>query len=142
MDRQEVLNLVADRLKTIKIANGYETDLGKNVFKWRLTPVTQKKFPAVNLTDTEEEYIYDPDSEGKYAVLQIEFNAIAKDFTEMYAVLRDVEKAIGQDEHFGGKLLEAVVDSVKINAEQNEQIIVAAEGVLQIKYYAERFRGV
>jgi len=36
--RQRIVNAITDRLKTITKANNFRTNIGENVFRWKLTP--------------------------------------------------------------------------------------------------------
>ena len=40
--RQRIVNAITDRLKTITKANGYRTDIGLHVFRWKLNPWAEK----------------------------------------------------------------------------------------------------
>jgi len=54
--RQSIFDEVESRFKTITIANGYRTDLGNHVLKWReVSTITVPELPAVSIGDTQEE---------------------------------------------------------------------------------------
>lgn len=57
--REQIMQLVKARFETIQTANGYETDLGSNVFLWRdlnLQPFAESELPACNIRDYREEH--------------------------------------------------------------------------------------
>ena len=52
--RQSIVESIIARLQTITVANGYETNLGSNVFDWKLSAVQEGSLPCVALRDTNE----------------------------------------------------------------------------------------
>jgi hypothetical protein len=56
--REQIVELIRERFETILTANGYETDLGANVFIWRDTnaaPPAASELPLLNFRDVREE---------------------------------------------------------------------------------------
>lgn len=49
--RQQIIDYLDDRLRTITIANGYNSDVGNNVFAWRETQLQPNELPALIYTD-------------------------------------------------------------------------------------------
>jgi len=49
--RQTIMAAFEDRLQTILTANGYQTNLGSNVFEWRGTALEDSELPAVIYRD-------------------------------------------------------------------------------------------
>jgi len=53
--RQQIIDAVRARLATIRIANGYNSEIGANVLEWQTTPIPVESLPAVCMRDTETE---------------------------------------------------------------------------------------
>lgn len=53
--RSQIVEALAAQLRTIKIANGYNTQAGANVFVWRRYALDDSELPALLLRDTEVE---------------------------------------------------------------------------------------
>lgn len=52
--REHVISLINTLLKTIKTANGYNLNLGNNIFWWRDTPLQISELPGIRCKDTVE----------------------------------------------------------------------------------------
>ena len=49
--RQTLIDNIKTQLQTITTGNGYETNLGSNVFEWRETPLQQSELPGIVIRD-------------------------------------------------------------------------------------------
>lgn len=45
--RQTLVDNIKTQLQTITTGNGYETNLGSNIFEWRETPIQQSELPGI-----------------------------------------------------------------------------------------------
>src|SRR4030067_3246140 len=102
--RQQIINAVDTRLKTIKIINGYETDAGLNVFHYKENPFEQDKFLCIEYRDVND---YPEDlSFGLFLhTITLEIRAYANGITidkTARKLKADIEKAINTDLTWGG----------------------------------------
>ena len=143
--RQLICNKVDTRLKTILIANGYNTDLGKNVFEWRDNPIDESELPALGWRDVSED-----DSNASTGtigyhnhVLTMEFKvATAKGKTtaqEIRALLADVIKAVGVDQTWDGLAIRTDPVSNEMQVEEAETIIGGVTITLTITYQTKKW---
>jgi hypothetical protein len=106
--RQDICDAVKVRLATIKVINGYYSNLGSNVYEWRDTdnsPIPVGSLPAVVLKDSDVD-IY-TEVIGKWNhYLTLGFEIYCTHLTdvasEVRKIIEDVFKAIGTDPKWGG----------------------------------------
>jgi len=96
--RQDLVDWVLERLRDIKVANGYNTNVGLNVHEWRSAPFSVDELPALNVRD-----IYDEVSYGEQGArhslhklfISIQYLDYGDDLPRRArAALADIEKAL------------------------------------------------
>jgi len=111
--RQTIFDAVMDRMRLIKVAGGYETDIGHHVFEFRDMdgePWGDKEAEGLNVRDIEEpaeDQNIRPHAHLKELFIELEFRAL-EDTTAHAAkrarkIIADIEKALGVDKFWGGK---------------------------------------
>jgi hypothetical protein len=122
--RQSIVNAVDARLKTIKIANGYETDIGLNVNRWKAIPVSSDKEYELIYRDVSCETVY---LEAHRHKLHFEVEAIIKagsiSDNQVRKMLADILKAIGVDPQWSNLAINTHPEGDEINILQTEKII-------------------
>lgn len=126
--RQQIINAVDTRLKTIKIANGYETDLGLNVNRWKTIPVSSDKEYELIYRDPIEDVTAENIAIGRHEhTLHMEIEIITKadsiSDNQVRKMIADIEKAIKVDETWGVLAQRTIPESNEINVLQSEKII-------------------
>lgn len=117
--RQQVVDALEARLKTITKVNGYASDLGRNVFVWRPLPVPEEVLPCAILRDT-----VSPTQEtfGEHLhrmATEVEVIGAGTDAPEQVrAMVADITKAIGTDRTFGSLVQEVNPVSEDFQVEQ------------------------
>lgn len=102
--RQQIVNAIETRFKTILVVGGYRTNLGDNVHVWRLSDWAKDEAPGVDIRDTD----WDSDETGQGLHdhgLLIEVYVEAGGGTSPASVREmaaDVLQAIGVDDTWGG----------------------------------------
>ncbi len=129
---QQIINKVDIRLKAIKIAGGYATDMGNNVFEWRETPLAAGEVPGLIYRDPREERtpgcgIYD-------LALQLEIDLFSTSPAGIRSCLADLEKAIFVDETWDGLAENSEIDSSEMEVAQKENIYTASKIVVTVEY--------
>ena len=103
--RQELVAAVLARFKGIRIADGYETNLGLNVSEWRTDPMQEGEKDLLNLRDTVSP-ILEEDTIGAHTHnLTVEVDLLSVNetpATQYRKMIADVIKAIGVDLTWGG----------------------------------------
>ncbi len=100
--RTKIFNAVADRFKTILIANGYETNLGQKIYCWKATPFDESQVPGMNLMDPKQDtqqamagvHEHTLHVEARVAVLTESPAAFVR------SMIADITKAIGVDRNW------------------------------------------
>lgn len=138
--RQLICQKIDARFKTILISNGYNTDLGKNVFEWRDNPIDENELPSLTWRDVSED-----DSNASAGtigyhnhVMTMELKvATAKGTTtakEIRALLADIIKAVGVDQTWGRLATRTDPVSNEMQVEEVETIIGGVTITLNITY--------
>lgn len=131
--RQSIIDAIKGRLQAIRIAGGYETDLGLQVHVWRDTatsPFTPEELTpgALNLRDpkrqTEQQLV-----DHHHHTLTINIELAVAGGTEAQTVrkmLADLDKAIGVDRKWGGLAFDTDPGDDQILVAQNGATITGA----------------
>lgn len=121
--RQQIVNAIDTRLKTILIANGYETNLGQKVYEWRAAPVNENEMPCIIYRDENETIDI---TIGKHVhTLSISVDIIAakaQNAAAMRKYIADIVKCIGADLTWGSLAEDtspAGSDDIQIHHQEN-----------------------
>lgn len=147
---QQIRNAIDARLKLILVANGYQTDAGKNVFYWRTTDFKQNEdgtlpdLPAIKYFETtEENETLNMAIESNTIALNIEVLAGGSDdeavktaLDQMYA---DILKCVGVDETWGGLALLTEIKAHEVKLEREELLMGSILTVFELKYRHRRW---
>jgi hypothetical protein len=136
--RQQIVDAIETRMKTILTTGGYATNAGQRVYVWRTTPLADTELPALCLYDTTGEVNEDGGIIGKFSHrLDLSIEAIASGSTTRSVVrnmIADVFKALGTDEYFGGLVETTSSPSHDINLEQADKLIGAGIVKFSVTY--------
>ncbi len=141
--RQSIIDAIDTQLKTILIANGYDTDLGSNVFEWRQVPLQESELPALIYRDvTSEIEIIVLDRHTHILNLEVEVKTQPGSTSGSLArkMIADVIKAIGVDHTWGALAIKTDPVSSEIVFEQHEKIITGAIINFEITYRTDLWR--
>ena len=138
--RQSIMNAVKTRLQSITVANGYDFNLGSNIYEWRTTALNDNELPGIVFRDTQNIKIEGgPVAYFRWG-LNVEVEIITQggtSITDIRKMLGDVYKAIKTDDTWGGLAITTEQpNSDEIQSEQQERKITGAAIRLQIIYDA------
>lgn len=138
--RQRIIDAVRARLATIRTANGYKTDIGRNVREWQTTPLPVDELPAVCFRDPDNGIAeWTMRERDNRVALMIE--AAGKDVAPatVRAYAEDLYRAIGIDETWGGLALvtEPLGDTIDLRTEGED--IGRATVRISIEYQTEKW---
>lgn len=97
MKRQAFINSIIEKLETIKMSNGFYTDIGNNCFEWYEKPLNDEQYPALIVRDPSDT-CHDEGSVLKHN-LRIEIDIAIKGkkaIWDMREATSDVIKMFGQ----------------------------------------------
>ena len=143
--RQRIVDAVDTRLKTILVANGYESNLGRSVFAWhdRELAVEVIDLPCIIWRDTDCD-----DSNATVGTLGYHLHALRMECEildnrdAIPVMLRkevaDVIKAIGTDTTWGGLANRTNPISHTLEVNQTEKLEGRATITFQIEFYTSK----
>ena len=137
--RQQLVEAVDTRLKTILTTGGYETNVGGNVFWWR-SRLDQAGLPAIVCLDRQHQEWAATASWRRTLIIDLEIYlapAGAPD-TAMRQALADIETAIGSDVTCGGLAEDtSFFEGEHMSLDDHESIVVASGFFITIEYTTE-----
>jgi hypothetical protein len=132
--RQQIIDAVVARMKTILTTNGYITNVGEHVWEWKTTPYGPKDRPGLSVREPVTNVTAQCDAYVDWA-MELEIEIVAEDAALTAAQLRsmkeDIYKAIGTDEYWGN--LAARTHPVSDEAELVQEDTVLGAGLVKIK---------
>lgn len=138
--RQRVISALDTRLKTITIANGYKTNLGNNIFGWRVIDLQESELPGAEYKDNEETTVIAVGTHLHTLPIEITINTqggtSAEDARKLIA---DVVKCIGADTTFSGLAQDAFIGGSTMAADQKENKIIEMTVKVIIEYTTNPF---
>lgn len=99
--RQRIIDTLITRFSTILISNGYKTDLGENVSRWKETQVPQEDLPHLAWRDDDEDETEATVGQIDHTLV-IECRISTKTEDDLYAARADLIQAMGTDRLLGG----------------------------------------
>jgi hypothetical protein len=146
LKRQDIVDAIETRLKTILVTGGYHSDLGLNVFVWRRAPIEAHEVPAVNILDRETKLSgtglkgATPLSTYEMTVeIQVAATGSAAPDT-VRSLAADVYKAVGTDPTFSGKVLITTPIGDEMYAEHAGEVVADAVIRLSLLYRTDLFQ--
>lgn len=128
-NRQNIIDRIRTLLSQIKVTNGYETDIGINVFEWRENPVETSKLPAVYIRDKSVQYNENFGTLDCVMALELEvFCTGSTSHSYLRKALKDISGVMTEDNIPGVFRVYIIDDSMDV--EQQENII----GSMNISY--------
>lgn len=136
--RQRIVDAIVAELKTVTVANGFQTDAGQSVFVW--LPVTQQKLqlPSLNLRDISED-VSNPVQGQLQHVMTCEVVGVISSGTTTHEsarlLLADVLKAInnGGDQRWR----DPAVIAIQTNISKTEMLVEQEErtyGAVRVEF--------
>lgn len=125
-NRQQIIDAIETRLKTILTTGGYATNAGQHVYVWRTTPLADADLPALLVSDTGVTKNMDVSTlDTDYWDLLVDIEAATTGSSSrevMRSILADVRKAVKVDLTWGGLALHTAFESADIALEQGEKL--------------------
>lgn len=142
MARQEIVDAIRARLASIRTANGYNTDLGVNVFEWKVSAFGAGEMPGVAFRDTERS-VTELTGGTRENRLTVEFilgaaSGVATAPTVRQAIA-DVVRCIDTDPTWGGLAWDTAIESDEMFMDHEGKLTGLAKVTATVKY--QTFRG-
>lgn len=136
--RQQIVNALETRLKTITVANGYATAIGSKVYPWRKTEIDEADLPAICFWDQSAEMQRETLKGATSHTLSITVALFVTGKTTPAQArdgLNDILKAIWTDPYFGGLAVQYVPKSHELTMEVDGDICGAGQVKFDLQYY-------
>jgi len=136
--RQNILDAVITRLKTITVANGYNLAIGTKVYDWKLSPVKPADLPAIEVRDTDAPIEVGDLAGGLIHRLTMNIVVLASGTSAAATVrkgLQDISRAMYTDRTFGGLVKTFTPLSSTIEMQQEENLLSAGQYSCTMTYY-------
>lgn len=124
--RQQIIDAIDTRLKTILVVNGYKTNAGQHVYEWRETPLDESLLPAIVYRDVNCDNSFMATGVHFHKMnMEIEVVCAAGTTTPAGAreIIADVVKAIGTDIEWGNLAINTYPGIDEMQVEQNDKKI-------------------
>jgi uncharacterized protein (DUF927 family) len=135
--RQQILDAIDTRFKTIKTTAGYKTNIGNNVFDWLDRDLADTELDALIYKDPINELSSTTITQWNNKVnLEIEVKTKSASTTakQVRMMIEDIYKAIGTDATWGGLALRSNPVSEEISIQQQDKIVGSAKIIISIEY--------
>lgn len=140
--RQQIVDAVETRLKTIKTANGYETDIGLNVNVWHTTDFQETELPAIDIRDVSE--VMEVRGGNHICTLTVEIEAKVSGSASgvtMRDILADIIKAVGTDSTFSNLVQETrPLQNDSFGFGKNDKLIASILMTFEMRYLVKAFK--
>lgn len=140
--RQDIIDAIDTRLKTIKTTAGYKTNAGNNVFDWLDRDLADSELDAIIYRDKSSVMdMSDFDSKISSVIVEIEVKTKSTTTTaaQVRKMIEDVYKAIGTDETWGGLALQTMPKTDDINVQQSDKITGSGTIMIEIQYESTKW---
>lgn len=139
---QLIIDAILTKLRTITTTNGYETNVGNNIFEWRANPLEESEMPGIVLRDTFPEEIMTVGAHEHTLLIELFiFTAGADAVAQARKIIADLNKAMGSIDRTWGGLAEDTVpaNSGGIGTDQANKFFAVAVKPYNISYTTEPF---
>jgi len=139
---QKIITAILSKLRTISVANGYETNVGSNVFEWRDNPLEESEMPGIILRDTFPEEIITVGAHEHTLLIELFiFTKGADAVAQARTIIADINKVMGSVDRTWGGLAEDTVPAPGggIGTDQANKFFSVAVKPYHVSYTTESF---
>ncbi len=135
--RQQIVDAIRWRLAGILVANGYNTDVGRHVFEWKVTAFADSDLPGVAFRDIDPK-VRELTGGMQDVSLPVDFiigaASGASTMQIVRAAIEDVLSAINSDFTWGGLAWDTAIDTIEAFAEHEGKLTGLAKIAATVKY--------
>lgn len=136
--RQQIVNALETKFKTITVANGYATAIGTKVYPWRKTEIDEADLPALcfwdQAADMQRETLGNTTSHTLSVTVAL-FVTGKTTPAQARDGLNDILKALWTDPLLGGLVVQYVPKSHELSMEVDGDICGAGQVKFDVTYY-------
>ena len=140
--RQQIIDALDARLKTILTTGDYNTNAGAHVFDWLDRDLADSELDAIIYRDKTNEIT--PETIQNYSnKVTVEIEAKTKQAADtaqqIRKIIEDIYQAIGTDDRWGGLAIDTQPVSEEIDIQQADKIAGSAKLTIAIEYEKEKW---
>ena len=138
-NRDAIVDAVVVRMQQITVTNGYLTEAGQHVFRWRSAEVAPTECPAIDVRDPDRRPLGLYNNVVRDWELAVECCAFASSGTDtdgaLNRIVEDILKAVlGGDRTWGGLAIKTTFDNDKKGLDQRDVKVGVAVVRFLIQY--------
>ncbi len=140
--RQQIIEALDTRLKTIKKTSGYKSDIGNHVYDWLDRDLDDSELPALiyrDRTNPIESYTVLNYLNQVNVEIEVKAKSASTTAESVREMIEDVYKAIGTDDRFGGLAVDSQPVSDEINISHEDKIKGTGTINIIIEYEKEKW---
>ena len=140
--RQQIVEAVRDRFKTIRTSGGFQTNLGANLTVWNVVPITERQLEGIDLRDTSDKYDDKITRHVDHKLrIDAEFHCKREEATAAYLRngIADINQAVGVDSSWGNLALRTRILGDEMIIDKTDKTIGGVQVQLEIEYRHTRF---
>lgn len=132
--RQQIINKVKERLQTILVANGYNSNLGQNVYEWRVETYAKDSPASIEIRDISCETVLLEAHRHRLLIEAEIVNILDTTPQKAREMIADVIKVIGVDPQWSSLAINTYPMGDTIEMQQGEKIIGGAKVSFVIEF--------
>jgi hypothetical protein len=140
--RQQLIDKIDARFKTITTANGYKTNIGSHVYDWLGRELDDSELDALIYRDVLSEIevgtIHEYSNQLRLEI-EVKTKLASSTAKQVRKMIEDVYKAIGVDDRWSGLAIDTQPVSEMIDLQQYEEIMGSAMIVVAIEYDTDKW---
>lgn len=142
--RTKIVKEMLAKFAGIKVADGYSTDIGNNVFRWRIADFDPASMPGMSLYDYEEKIESGKNLDRAHfrffkVEIEVKLAQLADAADEMLLAFADIERVVGANQDWTGLATKTVPAGNKITVEQGSKKIAGGIIAFEVYYITEPF---
>lgn len=138
--RQQIVTRIDLGLKTILVAAGYETNLGRNVYEWREEPLTKSKLPAAVWRETDRTVEATIGEHEHTLTVEIQLVATGASAPQtLRKMIADVVKMVGVNLTWNGLAEDTKPPVETVSSERDKSRVAGATLTFDVIYRTGRF---
>jgi hypothetical protein len=130
--RQKIITAIDTRLKTILIANDYQTNMGNHIFAWREEALQESELDGLIYKDRTESKVEGCGIDEMTMPVEIEIDSTSPELVRK--CLADLEKAIAVDRTWGQLAIHTKLETSEMAVEQKEKSFAASKILMTVEY--------
>lgn len=141
---KKIVDNIKSELAGITQANGFNSNIGNNVFHWLTSPIETNDLPCCNVFDSEVDYEdYGQGGIGAHeCTLEVVIETYAEDATgrdSLHGQVDDIVKKLGEDSTRGGNAIRTRLTNSSMGSKINEKWVDQASVTISIDFLLNEF---